>query len=501
MNAPDPARLGDIAPGRVPPSDLEAESYVLSWAMMNDGDLDRATAVGFGAEHFYADANRRIWESIVRLSLEEGKHVDVVSVAGDLRDRNRLDQVGGTPYLVMLIDTLPVEAKPGILEQHCRRIMDCWVARQVQSSAHIMIARLYQPQGEPRQAIIERAEQEIWEIAHQNRDSGYEPAGLISERALGELARALRDGKNLLGTTTGFSDLDKQTTGIHPGDLIIIAARPGIGKTAMACSMLLRIAAPPTDERELPEAVYLHSLEMPKEQMALRMVCSLAAIEFQKLRLNQLGRTDWEKLFAAADRLSRMPILVDDKPAVSMAEVRSNIRKIKRDIELGRVRARKLSVVCVDYLQLMSGEKGAGREREISSISQDLKNTAKGEAVGMLALSQLNREVEKGPKGSKRPVLSNLRESGSIEQDADAVWFLYREKYYDREANDEAEVIIAKQRNGPTCTVLLTFDGPTTTFHPIARGYEEFHDVGDPAPHYTDTDYDYDVDPGEDPQA
>jgi replicative DNA helicase len=231
---------------------------------------------------------------------------------------------------------------------------------------------------------------------------------------------------------------------------------------------------------------------MPREDIALRMVCSLAGVEFKMLRLNQLVRKDWDKLFVAVADLGRRMIFIDDKPAVTVAEFRSNIRKIKRDIETGRVKAKKLVLAATDYLQLMKGEQGQGREREIASLTYGLKNTAKTEKVPVLALAQLNRDVEKrtGAKG-KRPQLSDLRESGAAEQDADNIFFIYREAYYDKEANNEAEIILAKQRNGPNCTVLVAFNGPTTTFSPLARGYEEFNDFGDdpgpPDDHWQDT--------------
>lgn len=472
---PDPTRL---VPGNVPPNDLDAEGYILSAVLMEPGELDRCIAVGLDTVHWYADANRRIWESIVRLNdLHEG--IDLTSVAGDLRLLGRLDQVGGTPYLAQFAN-FPAQHS-GMLEQHCRTVITHWRARQTIAVAQVAVASLYHPNGTPAQTLIESLETQVWELAHSNRESGYEGAGLIAARALGVLADALRDGKSLLGNTTGFSDLDKQTTGWHPGELTILAARPGMGKTACACSMILNMTPPPPsadDEEALPDAVYFHSCEMPREDIALRLVCSLAGVEFKKLRLNQLQRGDWDKLFLAVNDLSRRAIFIDDRPAVTVAEFRSNIRKIQREIELKRTRARKLVLAAIDYLQLMRGEQGQGREREISSISQGLKNTAKIEKVPVLALAQLNRDLEKGGK-DKRPKLKDLRESGSIEQDADNVLFIYREGYYNKEANNEAEIIIEKQRNGPTCTVLLAFDGPTTTFRPLARGYEEFSDFGD----------------------
>jgi len=473
-NLPDPTKL---VPGRVPPCDLDAEGAILCAVLMEPGALDRCRTVGLDAGHFLSDANRRIWESII--NLDEGhESIDIIAVAGDLRLHHRLDQIGGSPYLAQLADAPFVGER---LEQHCRTLIMHWRARQTIAVAQVAVASLYHPNGTPTQSLIESLETQVWELAHSNRESSYEGAGQIAGRALTALADALRDGKSLLGNTTGFADLDKQTTGWHPGELTILAARPGVGKSAMASSMILNMTTPPRDgSGELPDAVYFHSCEMPREDIALRMVCSLASVEFKKLRLNQLVRTDWDRLFAAVADLARRAIFVDDKPAVTVAEFRSNIRKIKREIEQGRVKAKELVLAAVDYLQLMKGEQGQGREREIASLTYGLKNTAKTEKVPVLALAQLNRDVERrtGAKG-KRPQLSDLRESGAAEQDADNILFIYREGYYDKEANNEGEIIIGKQRNGPTCTVLVAFDGPTMTYKPLARGYEEFRDFGD----------------------
>jgi len=465
-----------IVPGAVPPSDLDAEGYVLSWAIAMDGDIDRAVSVGLAAVHFYADANRRIWESIIRLNLEAGMHVDIVSLAGDLRALGRLDQIGGTPYLAQLIDFAGVEAKPGILEQHCRSIIAAWGARQAIAECQTTYARLYFPEGDSTQAIIEAHEQKIWEIAHTERETTYEGAGLIGARALTELADALRGGGQL-GVTTGFAELDKKSGGYQEGHLGIIAARTGMGKSSLATSSLIRSTRLPKDG-SLPVAAYLHSLEMPKEEVALRLVCIEANVEFQKLRMNLLTSKDWEKLFIAAETLSKQPILIGDKPGLTVMELRSITRKIKREIGQGRIPAKKLGVVCVDYLQLMDGDSSRSRELEVSSITKGLKSLSKSESVCVIGISQTNRAPEKN-KGDKRPTLADLRESGAIENDADWVWFVYRDKYYNKEANDEAEIIIAKQRGGATGTVLLAFHGPTISFRPLEKGYEEFNDFGD----------------------
>lgn len=466
----------------MPPADLNAEGNVLGQCLLVPSDIDLVIGWGLQPAHFYADANRRIFDSILTVHGDSSMVVDIIAVSADLRNKSRLDQVGGTPYLAMLSDTYPVNAEKQ-LQHHCRIIMDHWRARQAISIQQVSVAALYQPMGSKQlQDTLESVEQHLWEVTHEQRSASYENAGLIANRALNELQEAIASGKSIVGVTTGFADLDEQTAGYHDGDLVLIAARPGAGKSSFLTSSLIRSTRVPTNGTDLPEAAYLHSLEMPKEQVALRLACSQAGVEFQRLRLNQLNRQDWAGLFAACAVLKEQPLIIDDQPAITVMEFRSNVRRIKREIEIGRIKAKGLKIASVDYLQLMTGEKGQGREREIASISSGLKNLAKSEKLCVIALSQLNRNVEKrgGEKG-KRPEMSDLRESGSQEMDADAVWFLYRPKYYDKDAEDDAELIIAKQRNGPTCTVMLGFDGPSMTFKPLLKGYEELQDFGEPA--------------------
>lgn len=451
---------------------------MLSCVLLVPGDLDRCRAVGLLPQHFYADANRRIWESILDID-DVHEPIDTVAVAGDLKLKERLDQVGGTPYLATFA-AYPVEFRPGALESHCRTIITAWRARQGIALAQVTAARLYHPQGVPYQKLLEDHEQQIWEINHENRESTYELAGTIAGRALGELSIALKNGGQL-GTSTGFADLDKKVGGYQPGQLIIVAARTGLGKSSWLTSSMIRSTKLPKDGSP-PTVAYIESLEMPREEVSLRLACIEADVEFQKLRMNQLAQREWELLFRAAERLEKQPLLIGDSAGLTVQEFRSRIRKIKREIELGRIIGKNLGVAAVDYIQLMTGEKGGGRELEVSSLSRNLKATAKSESVCVVALAQVNRESEKRV-GDKRPRLENLRESGSLENDSDGVWFLYREKYYDKEANDDAEIIIAKQRGGATGTVMVVFDGPTISFKPLQRGYEEFSDFGDkPAP-------------------
>lgn len=411
MTAIDANRLPDpthINPGNVPPSDLDAEGAILAWVILEPGDYDRCVAIGLEASHFYAAPNRQIWEAICNLS-ESKQYIDLVEVAGDLRLRGLLEQVGSS-YLARLTDLGPVEGKPGLLEQYCRTVIQHWRARQVIALSQTTIAALYHPKGVPSRDVIEEHETRVWEVAHDEREATYELAGAIGGRGLAELAHAFRTGQTI-GATTGYADLDKMTGGYQPGHLVTLAARTGQGKTALAGSSLLRTTKPPADG-SLPDAVYFHSLEMPKEEISLRLVCVQASIEYARLRQNQLTEMQWRELFRAADELLKHPILIGDKAALTVTELRSIIRKIKRDITRGTIKAKKLVLAAVDYMQLMTGEQGGGRELEISSITRGLKQLAKSEGLCILGLSQVNREKEKGSSSAtdRRPSLANLRE-------------------------------------------------------------------------------------------
>lgn len=484
MPAPNPNHLQDparIVPGRVPPNARELEEALLSQCMMREEALDQAVELGLQPGHMYADEHRWIFDAMLALRSEMGMVVEVLTVADYLRRNGRIDQVGGTPKLAQLIEA-PLEGERRI-ELFCRTIIDRFRERQAISIQQESIARLYVPGGAPTQELLNELDEKLYEVVHaQNQELAYEGAGDVAGHALTDMADRLRRGESLMGVTTGFRDVDEITTGYHPENVFVVAARPGMGKSSWLISSVLLATAPPKQEEELPEAVYVHSLEMPKIEVALNMVCSLAGVEFVKLRKNLVTQPEWTRLIKAAVELKARPIFIDDKPAVTVSEVRGNVRKIKREIARGKIKAKRLAIVGVDYLQLMRGEQGQGREREISSLTQGLKNLAKIEKVCVLELAQLNRDSEKraGSQGrGKRPQLSDLRESGSIEQDADIIGFIYRERYYDKEASDESELIFEKNRNGPTHTARLAFHGATKTFKSLARGYEEMGDFAD----------------------
>jgi replicative DNA helicase len=306
------------------------------------------------------------------------------------------------------------------------------------------------------------------------------------KRTFKTLSEAAKRGNRITGVSTGFSRYDDMTAGLHDGDLTIIAARPGMGKTSFVLNMAANVASPKSREaaedpnerwEEAGTGCAVFSLEMPREQLANRMLCSEARVDVSKMRTGHLNQQDWSSLTQAASFLSNLPIWIDDSPSLTILDLRAKVRRLQSDFDIvdgeGR-RTRRLGVVVVDYLQLMKGRDGApSREQEISEISRGLKALAKELKVAVIALSQLNRAVETRSEKSKRPQISDLRESGAIEQDADNICFIYRDDYYNREASEEpnvAELIIAKQRNGPTGTAKVRFDHQYTRFDNLADG-------------------------------
>jgi replicative DNA helicase len=464
------------SPGRVPPSDLDAEAAVLSSILLEPSAFDQVQEFLI-PEHFYADANRRVYEAVVDLS-SSGRPVDVVSVAGYLRDRDRLDQIGGTPYLAQLADATPAVAH---VVSHAQVIREKWRVRQLISICQRFAAEGYTSPPEV-QKYIDEAEQAVFDIARTSEGSNVEPVRDAVVRAFKILEEAERRGGGVTGIPTGFTRLDRQCSGMHPGDLFIVAARPGMGKTSLVLNMALNVAsarvvrqpAAGEDYFESPQeepghAVLFCSLEMPKEQLAARLLASEARVDMSNIRGGNMSREDWSKLTEAASRLARLPLWLDDTPALTLLDLRAKIRRLHAEVTRGEssVRARGIGLIVVDYLQLMQGRRDAGsREQEISELSRGLKQLAKEMKVPVLALSQLNRAVETRTTKDKRPQLSDLRESGAIEQDADTILFIYRDDYYfrDSESKGTAEIIIAKQRNGPTGTVLTKFTASCTRF-------------------------------------
>jgi replicative DNA helicase len=487
--APTPA-IG----GRVPPHDLDAEGAVLSAILLEREALDKVVTI-LQPEHFYSEANRRVFEGAVELSTR-GTPVDIVSVAGWLRDRDRLGQVGGSAYLAQLVDTVPSVAH---VETYARMVKEKWRIRQLIAICQRVAAEGYGDVGEV-QAFVDGAEQSVYEIARTPEANSVQPIEPIIHSVFEQLERVAARGDQITGLTTGFKGLDDKTAGLHDGELTIIASRPGMGKTSLVLNMAVNVAAPrrievagddmgmdegASEARETPgTGVAIFSLEMPREQLASRMVCAEARVDVGNMRKGQLLDRDWNNMTQAAALLYKLPIWIDDSPALNVLELRAKVRRLQAEFDRmqsdGRL-GQRIGLVIIDYLQLMRASRQVqNREQEISEISRGLKQLSKELHVSVIALSQLNRSVETRGTKDKRPQLSDLRESGAIEQDADNIIFLYREDYYDREAPEKrglAELIVAKQRNGPTGRVKVRFDAQYTRFDNLAPG--EFNDSDD----------------------
>jgi replicative DNA helicase len=469
--------------GRIPPHDLDAEAAVLSAVMLTREAFDRVVEF-LRAEHFYSGANQRVFEAVLDLS-GDSRPVDVVTVSSWLRDKGLLAQIGGTAYLAQLTDAIPTVAH---VEAHARLVREKWRLRRVIATCQDFAAVGYGDCGEI-QEFIDQAEQAIFDLAHQSETSSVTTLKQAIVGAFGILSEAAKRGGGITGLATGFPDLDRMTAGLHPGDLYIVAARPGMGKTAFVLNLAAKVAEPRRVSidgadpiAEAGAGVIFFSLEMPREQLASRLLASDAGVDVSKIRSGNIGKDDWINLTESASKLGHLPLWLDDTPAISLLDVRARIRRLQA--EIGRKssdgpKARKLGLVVIDYLQLMSGRPGVhSREQEISELSRGLKQLAKEMGVAVIALSQLNRSVETRTTKDKRPQLSDLRESGAIEQDADTIMFIYRDDYYFPETTepDIAEIIVAKQRNGPTGKIKLRFNKACTRFENRASDEYEFDD-------------------------
>ena len=473
-----------IVAGRVPPHDLDAEASVLSAVLLERDALDRVLEI-LKPEHFYSDANGRIFDAAQQLALT-GTPVDITMVAAYLRDRERLAQVGGVAYLIQLADATPSVAN---VAAHARVVKEKWRVRQLIATCQRVAAEGYGDVGVV-QEFIDGAEQSVYEIARTPESTSAQPLAQVLKAAFEQITAAAERGDRITGISTGYEKLDGKTAGLHDGDLTIVAARPGMGKTSFVLNLAVNVASPRTVsspgpgeeghgiERQEPGfGCAVFSLEMPREQLATRMVCSEGRVDLGKLRQGFLQPDDWRPLTEAASYLSSLPIWIDDTPALGILELRAKVRRIQAEYNRAATptsAARRVGLVVVDYLQLMKGRDGVNsREQEISEISRGLKGLAKELRVPVIALSQLNRAVETRNVKDKRPQLADLRESGAIEQDADTIVFIYRDEYYNAETTNAkgiAELIIAKQRNGPTGKVLVRFAASCTRFDNLAPG-------------------------------
>lgn len=437
---------------RVPPQNLEAEQCVLGSILLQAGAMARAAEL-LTPEEFYREAHRNIFTSMVAL-FEKNEPLDLITLTNHLKDGRKLDQVGGPGYLATLADQVPMAAN---LAHYAKIVRDKAVLRRLIQTSTEIAGRCYEEQDDI-DGLLDEVEQTVFEISRAKSGQSYWPMKMVINETFKHVESLYERKEHITGVPTDYHDFDKMTAGMQPADLIILAARPSMGKTALAMNIVQHVAL----MHKTPVGIF--SLEMSKEQLGLRMLCSVSRVDSQRLRTGFLKDHDWPKLTRAYNMLLDAPIYIDDTPAISVLEMRAKARRLKTEHDIG--------MLVVDYLQLMRGRSNVpSREQEISEISRSLKAMAKELSVPVLALSQLNRSLESRP--NKRPQLSDLRESGAIEQDADVICFIYRDEVYNKAEDNPnkglAELIIGKQRNGPTGTVKLAFLDHFTTFENLAR--------------------------------
>jgi replicative DNA helicase len=438
---------------KVPPQHLEAEEFVLGAILIDNQAMNKVLEV-LSPSAWYREAHRKIFQAMIELS-EVNEAIDQVTVSECLRRRNELEQIGGAAYLAKLVAQVPTAAN---VRHHAKIVQEKALLRNLITVATDIVASGYRD-SEKVEDLIDQAERNIFEIAERKMRPSFVPVREIVKSSFETIERLYEKKERVTGVPTGFTDMDEMTSGLQPSDLIIVAGRPSMGKTALALSMAQYAAI------EKREIVAIFSLEMSKEQLVLRMLCSEARVDAHKLRSGFLGRTDWPKLTSAAGRLAEAPIYIDDSPAMTVLEMRAKARRLKAE--------RGLGLVIVDYLQLMRGRGGAdNREQEISDISRSLKALAKELAIPVIALSQLSRAVETRG-GDKKPQLSDLRESGAIEQDADVVMFIFREEVYRQTEENRgiADILLRKQRNGPTGEIQMAFIDRYTRFENLETAH------------------------------
>ncbi|MGO0063897.1 replicative DNA helicase [Brevibacillus fluminis] len=430
--------MSDLFLDRVPPQNIEAEQSVLGAVFLAKEALITAIEL-LRPEDFYKPSHQRIFQTMLDL-YEKGEPVDLVTVTADLQDSKLLDEVGGVAYLTSLSGSVPTAAN---IEYYAKIVEEKSLLRRLIHTATKIANDGYGRDDEVTE-IIADAEKYIMEIAQNRNSGGFAPIRDVLLETYERIEFMSQRKGDITGIPSGYPDLDRMTAGFQRSDLIILAARPSVGKTAFALNVAQNIAA------RANETVAIFSLEMGASQLVQRMLCAEGNLDASKMRTGNLEEDDWQKLTMAIGTLAKAPIYIDDTPGVTVQDIRAKCRRLQTE--------RGLGMILIDYLQLIQGRgKGDNRQQEVSEISRTLKGIARELNVPVIALSQLSRSVEQ--RQDKRPMMSDIRESGSIEQDADIVAFLYRDDYYDRESESKniIEVIIAKQRNGPTGTVELAF--------------------------------------------
>lgn len=432
--------------GKIPPNDIEAEQAVLG-SMLVDKDAVFEAMEVLKEDDFYREDHKSIYSAISTLC-SRGEPIDIITVKSELELQGKLEKIGGVEYLVDLPEKVPTIAN---IQKYVKIVEEKSILRNLIKASNEITTMGYE-QTEEVETIMEQAEKKIFDLMQKKNQKGYTLLKDVLIGTFSELEQLYNQKESITGVPTGFIDLDRITAGLHKSDLVLVAARPAMGKSAFANSIAVNAAL----KHNVPVVIF--NLEMSKEQVGSRILCSEAMVESNKVRTGSLSEEEWVKLATAVAPLSEAPIYIDDTAGISVAEIRAKCRKLKLEKNIG--------LVVIDYLQLIqaSGKKNLNREQEISEISRALKILAKELEVPVIALSQLSRAPEQ--RTDHRPMLSDLRESGAIEQDADIVMFLYRDDYYNPETENKnvAEVIIAKHRAGPTGTVELLWMPSYTKF-------------------------------------
>jgi replicative DNA helicase len=451
--------------GRVPPHALEAERAVLGGILLENNALNTVLQM-LSPDDFYSRSNALVFDAMAEL-FRRGQPVDTITLRAWLVDRGTFQKAGGDEHLLSLTNTIPTVAN---IEQHAVIVREKANVRRLIAACHEIAAQGYGDYGDAEQ-YFDQSEKRVFEIGKQRGGAPYEHVKDIIYRTIEQVQAAASRGERIIGLPTGLEKLDEMTAGLKGSELLIIAGRPGMGKTAFALNVALAAAS----SRGVGVAVF--SLEMRKEELVRRLLCSEARVDGGRMRNGMLSTQDWQKLMAAAGPLTDLPLFIDDTAALTITALRGKARRLRSEHGLG--------LIVVDYLQLMrSGTKNDSREQEISEISRSLKALAKELDVPVIALSQLNRGVETRPGKDKRPQLADLRESGAIEQDADVIMFVYRPEVYAKDEERQrlrglAEIIVGKQRSGPTGIVRCKFFHEYTRFENLAEGEFSDYEVGD----------------------
>ena len=441
---------------KLPPQNIEAEQSVLGGVLIENEAVHKVMEI-LTAEDFYRDAHRKIYDALMDLA-ERDEPADLITLTNELRKKEHLDSVGGASYVTSLIDSVVTAAN---IEYYAKIVKEKAILRKLIDTSTEIITHSYEDRSDV-EGLLDEAERAIFEISENRVKPSFYSIRDIVKQSFKTIERLYEKKELVTGVPSGYRDLDQRTAGFQPSDLIIVAGRPSMGKTAFC----LNVAQYAAIEKRIPVAIF--SLEMSKEQLVIRMLCSEAQVEGTRLRTGFLTESDWPRLTLAAGNLSDAPIFIDDAAALSVLDLRAKARRLNAEHGLG--------MIMIDYLQLMRGRaKVESRQQEISEISRSLKALAKELNIPVIAVSQLSRKTEE--RQGMRPQLSDLRESGAIEQDADVILFIYRDEVYNRSEDNpnrgKAEVIIGKQRNGPTGKIELAFLEKFTTFKELYKGESE----------------------------